>query len=191
MEGSTDRAALARILRHVGLTPGDLYVTDGKQKLLRSLAGYNNAARFSPWVVLVDLDGDAPCAPRFVAEVLPHPAEKMAFRVAVRAVESWLLADINGVSSFLHLPAARVPAEPDQLPDPKRALVDLAARSRKAAIREDIVPRPGSGRAVGPAYASRLTEYIQDHWEIDAAAARSPSLARCVNRLRVIQKGGA
>ena len=36
----------------------------GKDGLLRNLDGYNRAARFSPWVVLVDLDHDADCAHR-------------------------------------------------------------------------------------------------------------------------------
>jgi hypothetical protein len=37
------------------------------QQLLERLGGYNNAARFSPWLVLVDLDRDADCPPPFVA----------------------------------------------------------------------------------------------------------------------------
>jgi hypothetical protein len=35
-------------------------------------------------------------------------------------------------------------------------VVELARYSRRRDIREDMVPRPGSGRSVGAAYTSRL-----------------------------------
>jgi len=86
----------------------------------------------------------------------------MYFRVVVRAVEAWLLADRERLSALLSIPSTRIPREPEAVVDPKRIIVELAMHSRQWAVREDMVPRPGSGRAVGPAYTSRLIEFVMD-----------------------------
>jgi hypothetical protein len=110
----------------------------------------------------------------------------MCFRVAVREVESWLLADKHRFSAFFSLPLAAVPDDPDALLDPKAALLTAIARSRRNSIRADMLPRHSSGRRVGPAYVSRLIEFTSDRergWRPDVAAERSESLARCLSRL--------
>jgi hypothetical protein len=63
-----------------------VYGKHGKPDLLRRLSGYNRAAEHLPWVVMVDLDSDEPCAPPFVAAHLPVPAPWMCLRVVVRTV---------------------------------------------------------------------------------------------------------
>ena len=139
--------------------------------------------------MLVDLDHDADCAPDLCRVWLPHRAQKMCFRVAVREVEAWLLADRERISQFLSVPLSKLPANPESEDDPKQVMVNLAARLRRRAIRQDMTPRPGSGRSVGPAYTSRLIEFVnapQISWRPDVAAQRSDSLRRCLQALRVL-----
>jgi hypothetical protein len=153
------------------------------------MEGYNNAARFAPWVVLVDLNAEAECAPALLRTWLPQPAPLMRFRVVVRKAEAWLLADRQRLSRFLGVSADVVPRNPEAIADPKREMVDLAARSRRSAIREDMVPRPGSGRAVGPGYSSRLIEFVSDlasGWRPDVASRTADSLSRCIKSLRML-----
>lgn len=133
--------------------------------------------------MLVDLDRDAECAPPLVAEWLPAPAPLMRFRVAVRAVEAWLLADRETIAAFLRVSLSRIPDDTDALPDPKRYLVSLARGSRRRDIREDMVPRDGSGRSVGRAYSSRLVEFVDQMWRPDEAARHSESLRHCWQRI--------
>ena len=166
---------------------GVVFGRSGKPYLKDRIDGYNQAARFSPWVVLVDLDADFECAPSLRAEWLPIPAEHMYFRVAVREVESWLLADRTGIAAFLSVPKRIVPSTVDDLDDPKQTLIELARSSRRRAIREDMVPRPGSGASVGPAYTSRMSEFVgtqgRGRWKLSSAAQGSPSLSRCIRAL--------
>lgn len=186
-EGLVDEAVLRRLLEHVGAATGPIYGKNGKAHLRRHLRGYNQAARYSPWLVLVDLDDDAHCAPPFLQEWLPDPAPNMCFRVAVREIEAWLLADRERMAAFLQVGAGRIPPEPEALNEPKRALVQLAGQSRRRDIREDMVPRPGTGREVGPAYTSRLIEFVWEHrrgWRPEVAALASDSLRRCLVSLR-------
>lgn len=66
-------------------------------------------------------------------------------------------------------------------------MVEMARRSRRRDIREDMVPRPGSGRTEGPAYTSRLIEFVADvdhGWRPDVAALSSDSMDRCLQCLR-------
>lgn len=80
-----------------------------------------------------------------------------------------------------------VPASPDDLDDAKVALVTAVGHSTRRAILADMLPRPRSGRRVGPAYTSRLIEFAsneEEGWRPEAAAERSASLARCLARVR-------
>jgi hypothetical protein len=166
-----------------------VYGKQGKAAIHKQMRSYNAAARHTPWIVIVDLDSEADCAPELVSDWLPISADLMHLRVAVHAVESWLLADAPRISKFLGIPLSHVPTNPDTLPDPKLTLINLARRSRSRALREDMAPRPESGRSVGPAYVSRLIEFTTDTadgWRAMTAAQVSPSLRSCLHRLRVL-----
>lgn len=184
VEGLVDEAVLRRLIEHAGGETGTVYGRKGKTYLRQRIGGFNQAARHSPWVVLVDLDGEADCAPTLCAEWLPDPAASLCFRVAIREVEAWLLADYETVARFLSVARRAVPDDPESLTRPKEAMVNLGRRSRRGAIREDMVPRPGSGRAVGPAYTSRLVEFASTAWRPEVAAERCDSLKRAISCLR-------
>ena len=187
VEGPLDEAVLLRLVEHVGATPGSIYGKTGKQTLLRRIRGYNDAAYFTPWMVVIDLDDDADCAPPFRREYLPCPAPNMCFRIAVREIEAWLLADRERLARYLSVVASSVPPTPEAISNPKRTMVELGRRSRRRAIREDMVPRPGSGRSEGPAYTSRLMQFVGDSingWRPEIAARSSDSLASCLSCLR-------
>lgn len=191
VEGPVDEAVLARLVREAGGVLGNVYGRQGKGKLVQRLPAYVHAARIQPWVVLLDLDRDADCVPPFLGR-LPPPPPSLCLRVAVRAVEAWLLADRERCAKFLGITPSRIPPRPEELGDPKRAVVDLARNSRHGQIRKDMVPRPESGRAVGPAYTSRLLEFIQDRedgWRPQVAAESSESLERCQRCIRRLVEG--
>lgn len=183
VEGITDEAVAGKLISHVGAEMTAVYGKQGKAYLLQRLAGYNHAAQYAPWFMLVDLDRDADCAPLVLRSWLPSPAAKACFRVAVRAVEAWLIADAEALADFLAIPLNRVPDQPEALDDPKKTTVDLARSSRCKAIRDDMVLRDGSGRAVGPAYSSRMVEFVRDCWRPHVAAKRANSLNRAIRAL--------
>src|SRR5579863_5295570 len=119
VEGRTDEPVARRLLSHLGLQVDTVYGKRGKAHLLERLPNYNQAARFSPWFVVVDLDGDTRCASQFVAQCLPDPAKGMLLRVAVQTVESWLMADRESLARFLAVSAARLPYNTDLELNPK------------------------------------------------------------------------
>lgn len=184
VEGDVDEAVARTVIKHAGATVGTIYGKQGGAYLRQKIAGYNNAAQRSPWLVLVDLNHGAECAPPLVRAWLPQPAVRLCFRVAVREIETWLIADSEPLAGFLGISRAKIPTNPEELEDPKAAMVNLVRVSRRAAIRQDMLPRAGSGRTVGPAYSSRLIEFVSSSWRAEVAAARSPSLRRAIDCLK-------
>ncbi len=185
VEGLIDQAVARRLAKHVGAAAGSVYGRRGKFYIRDNLRAYNNAAQDYPWLVLVDLD-ETDCAPSLRYNWLPRPGEFMCFRVAVREVESWLLADQERIAGFLQVPLSSIPENPEDILDAKEMVVELAAMSNSWEIMEDIVPRPGGHRKTGPAYNSRMIEFVQDArkgWRPDVAAENAESLARCIRCL--------
>jgi hypothetical protein len=186
VEGISDEAVLRRVVIGRGAVVHRVQVQRGKANLRRALPGYNAAAQGDPWLVLVDLDNEFGCAAALATNWLPAPSAFMRFRVVVRKIEAWLLADHERFTRFFSVPASAVPVSPDELADPKATVLNAIRRSQRMAIRADMLPRPSSGRPVGPAYTSRLIEFASDGaqgWRPDVAARRSPSLSSCLTRL--------
>lgn len=183
VEGLLDEVVGSKILTTLGVGAHTVVGREGKASLLKRLASFNRSAASMTWVVLVDLDHDAECAPPAAQTWLPKPAPRMVFRIAVREIESWLLADRESVAKFLGCPKALVPRDPDAVADPKQAVVNLARKSSQRAIREGLVPRGGSGRNEGPTYTSDVSEYVRRQWRPDVAARNSDSLRRCLHRI--------
>ena len=111
VEGDVDEAVVRCLIEHVNAKTLAIYGRNGKSHLHRRLPSYNQAARLSPWIVLVDLDLDAECAPPFRKSWLSKPSRYMCFRIAVRAVESWLMADKERFARFLGVNMAAIPRD--------------------------------------------------------------------------------
>lgn len=186
VEGDLDEVVLTRLVRRQGGEIGSVYGLRGKGYLRQKLRGYNNAANFAPWIVLMDLNGDAPCAPTFAADTLVSPSAGMRLRIAVRSVESWLMADREHFARFLGVSVRDVPQNPELEANPKARLLDLARQSRKTTVKSELLPRRGSTARVGPLYNLRLSEYASSThrgWRPQIAAKRSESLRRCMDAI--------
>lgn len=187
VEGLTDQYVIRRILEFVGLTSGLVRGLQGKATLLRDLPKYNQAAQRANWFIALDLDQAADCAPTYLQNILPEPSDGLMLRIPVRAIEAWLLADRERIAEFFGIAVENVPLNPDAELNPKITLVSLARRSRKTALREDIVPRPDSGISVGPGYVSRILEFVEESpkgWRPEIALENSDSLRRCIVALQ-------
>jgi hypothetical protein len=184
VEGTADESVMRRVLRDHDIAVAQVLGLRGKQYLDQKLHAFNAAARFSEWLVVRDLDHDADCAPDFVRDRLPRASPGMHLRIAVRALEAWLLADVQGVASYFSVGRHHIPTDVERLPDPKRALIDVAGRSRKRAVREDMVPDRQTTARVGPGFIARILEFADSDWSWERAAKQSESLRRCLARLR-------
>ena len=194
VEDDLSEFVLRRVLkeRRVVYDVGPVYGHRGFGYLKKQAAGFNNAAKACPFLLLTDLDKTR-CAPKLVAEWLGsgrRAQRQFIFRVAVREVESWLLADERNLGAFLGLRKMRPISDPERLPDPKATLLEVAAEARRD-LREAIVWRDErGGRFVqGPDYNGALAPYVKEAWDIDRARTRCPSLAGLFEALARLERG--
>jgi hypothetical protein len=158
----------------------------GATRMKANVLRYRNASHVVPHLLLTDLDA-YPCAPGLLKEWgALSQTPRLLSNVAVREVESWILADRSGVASWLQVPTTRVPQAPEAVGDPKEQLLSLGRRSRSHRLRQEFCPMPGSSASQGPLYNELVCGFIRDQWNIEAARAVSPSLDRACARIRAL-----
>jgi hypothetical protein len=186
VEGITDETVARKLIEYSHHSFGTGYGKQGKDYLKKKAAGFNELARYgNPILMLVDfMDTGLSCAPEVLKIWLPGRSSNMLLRVVVREIESWLLADTKGIAGYLKIAETLIPNDPEELLDPKQRLVNLARRSRLRKIREAMIPATGVSTVVGPAYAAAIEEFVIQHWNVDSALNKAPSLRRCINRLQ-------
>lgn len=184
VEGVTDRFVVDRLLRQVGAVPGRAFGLSGCDYIRRKIAGFMIRARFGdPLFVLADkMDLGDGCCRELLEGLAPERPANACVRLAVNELESWLLADSEGISRFLRVRRSLVPTAPDELDDPKRSLVNLA-RSGRSRHAMGIVPKPGLSGVVGPDYVESIAIFVASEWDPERASHASPSLAKAVQRL--------
>lgn len=139
----------------------------GYGQLRVNLPAFNAAAEHGQrFIVLTDLDVHVQCPGQLISSWLPsvNPSPNLTFRVAVKEVEAWLLADSANLAAFLAVDAAMMPSAVESLADPKLEIVRIASSSRSPDVISDLVPKVGStaevGRDIWRQYAVR-----RDHWK--------------------------
>jgi hypothetical protein len=186
IEGGIEDVVLQRIFPEDEIVPVGRM---GKDWIVQRLDSFQKLASSQMrFLALVDLDNDKRCMPEIVETVVKAPSRFFLFQVAVREVESWLMADRENFSGFLGVPKDKIPIQVEELGDPKKALINLARRSRYRRIRESIVP---TGIAsVGKGYTGTMREFIVKKWDCEAAAKNSKSLLRLLKRANSFRSEG-
>ncbi len=139
-----------------------------------------------PTLVLTDLD-TFPCPSSLITdwfrkspkEICAHP--NMFFRVAVREIEAWIMADRHALADFLAIPSANFVRDPDRLVDPKTFLINVVRKKGRKAIHRHMLPA-GNAR-IGVEYNTVLSRFISERWSPERAAGNSPSLQRALSAL--------
>jgi len=170
VEDELSGAVMSRLISFSGrnFAINRIFNARGNARLKDGMTKFRAASRVLPHIILTDLDR-CPCPPVLIdnwkANQLPP---QLLFRIAVREVEAWLLADRAGIAEFLHIDVNKVPHSPEVEDDPKRTLINLARKSRKRRLSQEIVPEVGSSAKIGPLYNT---------------CSCAPSLARTLSRI--------
>jgi hypothetical protein len=189
-EDELSDAVMRRLLKAVD-RPFEVHtpiIARGFGNIRRNIGRYRTACLAMPHLVLTDLDTHQ-CAPELIhswkAEHLPP---QLMFRVAVREVESWLMADRGALAVFLKVAEKILPRDPENESDPKLALINAARRGNRMA--REMVPDPGSNLTISPLYNTHLKQFTNTHWQPLRAAENAHSLARTLERLRTFLAPG-
>jgi len=141
-----------------------------------------------PVIMLTDLDQSA-CPASLIDDwrgrrILP---QTFLFRVAVRETETWLLADREGFSNYSGVPIHRIPVDPENLDNPKEALLELIRRYGNRTAKAEILPSPHSTAKVATTYNQTLCGFVKRSWSIDSAVQSSNSLKRARQRIEELR----
>jgi len=159
----------------------------GNGYLRSKMNSWYQMAQHQVMLVLTDLDR-ANCLVEFRDQWLAtEPPHNLLLRIAVREVESWVLADHVAMRALIGTKGV-LPVAPDELADPKQSLLRLAKSAPKQ-IRDDLLKTIDGNMAQGLGYNARLTAWVRSEWSPERAAERSPSLAKA--RLRLSEVVGA
>lgn len=184
VEDELSESVIRRILGNAR-APFDIIACYGKKGsgyLQKKIHSFYEAAKYTPFIVLMDLDRGT-CPAGLIGQLLRRPPyPNFLFRIAVREVESWLLADKKGIAQFLRVSQALIPRNPDLQLDPKQDLINLARKSRNREIREDIVPT-SEHTSIGPGYNSVLARFVSSDWNFREGCLNSDSLRRFCQRV--------
>lgn len=174
-------------------------IANGKSKLLGNLKKYNDATEnlsrvflndYSSFYcfLLTDLDEDK-CPPALITKWFTFPQnERLIVRVAVREIESWLLADRKNFSDYFGLSLNKIPHNPDNEFNPKEFILKLIVNYNvKKGIKEQIVRMEGSNYFIGRGYNDEITNYIFRKWNFKEAVKNSDSLRKLVEKLATLK----
>ena len=182
VEGPTDIPVVTALMRAAGWNDNQFKVmsANGKGAIDRGIKKYWEAARVLPYVIFRDLDQDAEgCPVTLRAQLVEHtPGESpdLLIRIVDQCIESWILADREGVAEFCNRSAASVK------PPASHHKPYLLSMMKEAKLK-DAVEEQGRELDFGPAYALHLQRLMTHHWSIERAAAESDSLRRALERL--------
>lgn len=165
-------------------------IKGGAGNIRKKIDAYSSMAKNGQRVlVLVDLDSTE-CPLSLLHEWFSidkgsdvQLPELLMFRIAIREIESWVMADRFNLAKFLGIPIGNFHSNPDGLPHPKSHLLDIIRRKGKKKRHTEMLPK-GKSASIGPRYNELMCEFVQKHWNPEQAAVNSPSLARAILALK-------
>ncbi|MBS0981462.1 hypothetical protein [Acetobacter thailandicus] len=151
---------------------------NGSGYLFRRMNSWRSMAHYQVMIVLTDLDQLA-CPlvllNKWISGNQKLP-QNLLLRIAVREIESWLLADHVALIKLFGKEAT-FPNNPDTLQDPKQHLLKLAKNASRS-VKDDLVAQQGAVSIQGIGYNRRLVNWVKEEWCPKRAASLSPSLTR-------------
>jgi hypothetical protein len=154
------------------------------KKMIPAICKTVNSGRVAA-IMITDLD-TTECAPELIRNWFAMKDERpeikipegFLFRIAVREIESWLIADCLTLATFLGISPAHFSASPDSLVDSKAHLLNIIrAKGNRKWHREML---PGRNTRIGPKYNAILCDFIANRWDPERAARISSSLNRTI-----------
>ncbi len=185
---ATRNAAAAYSLLFVDGFPA---VTGGQGALKKKCPKFLNMAKGGLYTFsLADLD-TCVCAEALIRQWFAlYKGENIAlpkqviFRVAIREIESWIMADRDAWSDYIGIARGNFSTKPDALPDPKQYLLSVIRGKGHRKYHRQMLP--AGTASIGPLYNTVLCKFVRERWSSVRASEYSPSLSRAIMALNRI-----
>lgn len=196
--GAEDKPSVAACLKLLKRSPNDLDTKQiwplkrqgGFPGLMQRIPEFNQATSVAGFRVLLLTDLDDNSCPvlyrdAWVVKHGLHINPNLIFRIAVREIESWALADNEGFAKFFQVPLDKITKSPELSLDPKQEVIQLLALSKHKEIRLGCIPPPEFYSKIGPDYNHYMQLFFSTSWSPLRASKNAPSLKRAYQRLKV------
>ena len=161
-------------------TYNPIIVTGGVGELKKKVQAFINIAKIQDkaTLILTDLDQldnvETLVADWQGAAIFP---DTFFLFIAVKEIESWVLADFEAFSQWSGIPRNKIPNNPDDENDIKQKLLNLVKKYANIQTKRDLLPsKDAKTSKVGIAYNSSLIYFVNNYWSIDRAKLNSMSL---------------
>lgn len=195
--GAEDKPSVAACLKLLKRSPNDLDIQQvwpikrqgGFPGLMQRIPSFNKATVQESLRVLILTDLDENSCPVSYRETwikdkgLAENAN-LIFRIAVREVESWALADAQGFAKFFRVQEEKITKQPEGLSDPKLEVINLLRFSKSKDIRTGCIPPPEFYSKTGPDYNHFMQNFFSSEWSPSRASKNAPSLRRAYQRIK-------
>ncbi len=150
------------------------FPTSGFGYLKKNMKAFNKLAQNYVVIVITDIDNKEINPDEFKQKWINIQKNTgLVFELAIVEIESWILADNDSFKEFFHVSTTDTSAT-DDIPDPKKKLIEVVKKSRSKDIRAAIIPNAGA--SIGPEYNITLMEYVTRYWDEERARINSDSL---------------
>lgn len=192
VEGETDIPVVTALMRAAGWKDDQFKVmsANGKGVIDSRIRKYWEAARNNrnyPYVIFRDLDRDGGGCPvtlrSELVERTPGESPDLLIRIVDQCIESWILADRQGVAEFCEREPATVSPPGSHHKAYLLRMMKDARRKKRLKKLEDAVEEKGLELDFGPRYNTCLQNLMTNHWSIERAASESDSLRLALKRL--------
>lgn len=169
------------------LNMGTFLPGNGYGTIRKNLKSYNKTAKSGCIFIFTDLD-QFKCPPNLISNWAGTVKlnEKLVFCIAIKEIETWLMASRTAFSKYLGIKTNHIPQNIEDIPDPKAFLFTLVRKSPHKSLKKDILPDPKNSAKIGKGYNHALTRFVVNYWDIEEAKNNSLSLSRTIKKIAAI-----
>lgn len=173
-------------------TYNPVIVTGGVGELKKKVEAFKNIAQIPDKATLIVTDLDENKSVESLRQEWSgkiNSPQNFLLLVAVKEIESWVLADIEAFSKWSGIPANKFPVNPDHEKDAKQILLNLVRKYANNETKRNLLPDKGvRSSRVGIAYNISLRNFVNDYWCLNRALVISESLREVDNLLSMFSK---
>lgn len=188
VEGNTDEPIVSALMTATGWVSEkyEISCAKGKGNIVRKIAKHAEAARQIPRILFLDSDNKCPVDMRKDLEKeLTHIPDDFILRIVCTCIESWVLADREGLASFCGVDIAAIPASQKLAPihNHKNELLKVLRKSKSPKGRR-MTQGNGNDLQFSDNYTHYLADLMTDYWDAERAAQNNDSLRRAIAQLK-------
>lgn len=191
VEGNTDEPIVRALMTATGWASDEYTISSekGSGNIVRKIAKHAEAARQIPRILFLDSDNKCPVDMRETLETgLTNTPDDFVLRIVCTCIESWVLADREGLASFCGVDIAAIPASQKLAPirNHKNELLKVLRKSKSPKGRR-MTQGNGNDLQFSDDYTRHLADLMTDYWDAERAAQNNDSLRRAIGRLKELR----